>query len=78
MLNKEIRGEPHQQPRKERFQRKSFTPNYGSDNRFFPLINNVECFICNNFRHVASKCRSRMVQGSNRHTERSSVSRYFT
>ena len=31
MLNKEIRGQPHQQPRKESLQRKSFTPNYGSD-----------------------------------------------
>jgi len=55
MLNKEIRGQPHQQPRKERLQRKSFTPNYGSVNRFFPLTNNVEFFICLNFGHVAQK-----------------------
>jgi len=46
MLNKEIRGQPNQQPRKESFQTKSFTPNYGSVNRFFLLMNNVECFIC--------------------------------
>ena len=31
MLNKEIRGQPHQQPRKEILQRKSFTLDYGSD-----------------------------------------------
>ena len=31
MLNKEMRGQPHQQPRKEIPQRKSFTPNYGRD-----------------------------------------------
>ena len=42
MLNKEIKGQPHQQPRKESLQRKSFTPNYGSDNWFFPLMNNFE------------------------------------
>jgi len=78
MLNKEIRGQPHQQPRKESIQRKSFTPNYGSDNRFFPLMNNVECFICHNFGHVAARCRSRMVQANNHHTEISSASRYFT
>ena len=28
MLNKEMRGEYHQQPRKEILQRKYFTPNY--------------------------------------------------
>ena len=32
MINKEIRGQPHQQHRKETLQRKSFTPDYGSDN----------------------------------------------
>jgi len=32
MLKKEIRGQPHQQPRKERIQIKSFTPIYGSVN----------------------------------------------
>jgi len=41
MLNKEMRGQPHQQPRKESLQRKSFTPNYGSDSRLFPPMNNV-------------------------------------
>ena len=74
MLNKEIRGQPHQQPRKERLQRELFTPNYGSDNRFFPAMNNVECFICHNFGHVVARCKSRMVQ--DRHI-RSSHSRYF-
>ena len=77
MLNKELRGQPHQQLRKESLQRKSFTPNYGSDNRFFPVMNNVECFICHNFGHVAARCRSRMVQANNHHTERSSASSYF-
>ena len=36
MLNKEIRGQPHQQPRKESLQRKSFTPNRRSDSQLFP------------------------------------------
>jgi len=61
---------------KERsLQRKYFTPNYGSDSRLFPLLNNVECFICHNFGHVVARCRSRMVQ--DHHTEISSASRYF-
>jgi len=77
MLNKEIRGQPHQQPRKESLQRKSFTPNYGSENWFFPVMNNVECFICHNFGHVAARCRSRMVQANNCHTKTSSASRYL-
>ena len=77
MLNKEIRGKPHQQLRKESLQRKSFTPNYGSDERFFPLMINVECFICHNFGHVAETCRSRMVQANNHHTETKLASRYF-
>ena len=75
MLNKEIRGQPHQQPRKEILQRKSFTPNYGSDSRLFSQMNNVECYVCHNLGHVAARCRSRMVQ--DRHTERSSRSKYF-
>jgi len=61
MLNNEIRGQPHQQPRKERLQRKTFPPNYGRDNCFFSLTKNVECFKCHNFVHVAARCRSRMV-----------------
>jgi len=77
MLNKEIRGQPHQQPRKESLQIKSFTPNYGSVNLFSPLMNNVECFICHNFGHVLARCRSRMVKANNNHIERSSASRYF-
>ena len=68
MLHKEITGQPHQQPRKERLERKSFTPNYGSDNQLFPLMNNVECFVSHKFGHVASRCRSRMVQANNHHT----------
>ena len=35
MINKEIRGQPHQQPRKEILKRKSFTPYYGSNSRPF-------------------------------------------
>ena len=73
MLNKEMRGQPHQQPRKE-IPQKSFTPNYGSDRRLFPPLNNVECYVCHNLGHVAARCRSRMFQ--DRHT-RSSRSRYF-
>jgi len=76
-LNKEIRGQPHQQPRKESIQRKSFTPNYGSVNQFLPLMNNVNCLICYNFGHVAARRRSRMVQANNCHTKISSSSRYF-
>jgi len=38
-------------------------------------MNNVEFFICHNFRHVAVRCRSRMVQDY--HRERSSASKYF-
>ena len=38
-------------------------------------MNNVECFICHNFGHVAARCRSRMVQGH--HMERSPASSYF-
>ena len=72
MLNKEMRGQSHQQPRKEILQRKSFTPNYGSDSRLFPQMNNVECY---NFGHGAARCKSRMVQ--DHHIDRSSRSRYF-
>ena len=75
MLNKEIRGQLHQQTRKENLQRKSFTPKYGSDSRLFPQMNNVECFICHNLGHVVVRCGSRIVQ--DHHTERSSSSRYF-
>ena len=73
ILNKEMRG---QQPRTEILQRKSFTPTYGSDNRLFPQMNNVECFICHNLGHVAVRCGSRMVQYH--HTEISSASRFNT
>ncbi|MCY6524939.1 hypothetical protein, partial [Actinobacillus pleuropneumoniae] len=51
MLNKEIRGQPQQQPRKEILQRNSFAPNYGSDRRIFPPTNNVECYECHNLGH---------------------------
>lgn len=60
-----MRGQPHQQPRKEILQRKPFTP----------PMNNVECYACHNFGHVAARCRSRMVQ--DHHTERTSHFRYF-
>jgi len=33
MINKEMRDQPHQQSRKEILQRKSFTPNYGSNSQ---------------------------------------------
>ena len=49
MLNKEIRDQPHQQPRKEIRQRNFFTPKYGSDSQLFSHKNDVECFICLNF-----------------------------
>jgi len=75
MLNREIIGQPHQQPRKEILQRKSFAPNYGSDRRLFPPMNNVEYYVCNNLSHVAARCKIRMVQ--DHHTKRSSCSRYF-
>ena len=77
MINKEIRGEPHKRPRKENIQRKTFTPSYGSVNRFFPLINNVECSIFHNFGHVATRRRSKMFQANNCLIEISSASRYF-
>ena len=75
MLNKEMKGHPHQQPRKEILQRKSFAPNRGSDRGLFPTMNNVECYECHNLGHVAAKYINRMVQDY--HTERSSHSRYF-
>ena len=65
MLNKEMRGQPHQQPRKEILQGKSFTP----------PMNKVECYLCHNLGHVAARCRRRVVQ--DHHAERSSHSMYF-
>ena len=65
IINKEMRGQPHQQPRKEILQRKSFTP----------PMKNVECYVCHNLGHVAARCRRRMVQ--DHHAGRSSCSRYF-
>jgi hypothetical protein len=75
MPHNEMRGQPHHQPKKESLQRKSFTPKCGSDRRLFPPMNNVECYVYHNLGHVASRCRSRMVQ--DHHSERSSRSRYF-
>ena len=46
MLNKEMRGQSLQQPRKEILQRKYFTPNYGSDSWLFPPMINVESYVC--------------------------------
>ena len=42
MLNKEMRGQAHQQLQKDSLQRKSFSPKYGSDRWLFPLMNNGE------------------------------------
>ena len=64
-LYKEMKGQPHQQSRKETPQRKSFTP----------PMNNVECYVCHNLGHVAAICRRRRFQ--DHHAERSSHSRYF-
>jgi len=75
IINKEMRGQPHQQSRKEILQRKYFTPNYGSNSRPFTQMNNIECNECHNLGHVAARCRRRMVQ--DHHTEISSHSRYF-
>ena len=60
MINKEMTSQPHQQPRKESLQRKPFTPNYGSDSRLFPQMNNVECYVCHNFGHILAICGSKM------------------
>ena len=61
MINKELRGHPHQQSRNE-----IFTP---------PMpLNNVACYVCHNLGHVVARCRSRMVQD---HHKRSSHPRYF-
>jgi len=75
MINKEMRGQSHQQSRKEILQRKSLPPNYGSNSRPFTQMNNIECYECQNLGHVTARCRRRMVQYH--HTERSSHSRYF-
>ena len=40
-------------------------------------MNNVECFICHNFGHVAARFRGRMVQANNHHTKTPSASRCF-
>ena len=40
-------------------------------------MNNVECFRCYNFGHVATRWRSIIFQANNHLTERSSASRYF-
>jgi len=75
MINEEISGQPQQQPRKEIIQRRSFPPNYGSDSWLFPQMNNVECYVCHNFGHIAARYRSKM--GRDHHTKRSSRSKYF-
>ena len=53
----EVFKEKTGQPKIMNFQRKSFSPNYRSINRFSPLINNVECFVCHNYGHVATNCK---------------------
>jgi len=55
MINKERRGQPHQQSRKEILQRKSFTPSYGSNSRPFTQMNNIECYEFHNLGHVAAR-----------------------
>ena len=40
---------------------------------FPPLINNVECFKCHNYGHVAANCRSRLFQSQ---TKRFYIERY--
>jgi len=76
VLNKEIRSQPDQQTRKINLQRKSSAPNYRSVNRFSPLINNVECFICHNYGHVAVNCRGKLFQARSHLTRSTSVPRY--
>lgn len=75
MINKEMRGQPHQLPWKEILQRKYFTRNCGSNSWLFSSKNDVECFICHNFGHIVAKCGSRIVQDN--YTQKSSNPRYF-
>ena len=51
----EVLEETKGQPTIMNSQKKSFPPNYRS-------INNVECFKCHNYGHVAANCRSRSFQ----------------
>ena len=58
----EVLKETKGQPTFMNSQKKSFPPNYRSINRFSPLINNVECFKCHNYGHVAANCISILFQ----------------
>jgi len=79
ILVKEIRSKPNQYPKKLNSQKKTFSPNNRGFNPFSPLINNVECFICHNYGHVAANCRSRLFQyqANDCFTKTSSASRYL-
>ena len=59
----EVLKEAKGQPTIMNSQKKPFPPNYRS-------INNVECFNCHNYGHVAANCRSRLFQ--------SQTSRFYT
>ena len=55
------------------FQRKSFAPNNRNINRFYPLINDVECFICHNYGDIVANCRRKLFQSQvNSHFKRKS------
>ena len=57
----EVFKETKRQPTIMNSQRKSFAPKSRSINQFSPLINNVECFICHNYGHIATNCRSKFL-----------------
>lgn len=54
---KELRSQPSQQPKKNISQRKTFPPININNNRFSPLINDIECFICHNYGHIVANYR---------------------
>jgi len=62
IINEEVSGQPQQQPMKEILQRRSFPPNYRINSRLFPQMNNVECYVCHNFGHIAARCKTKMGQ----------------
>ena len=39
---------------------------------FSPLLNQIKCFICNNFGHKASECKSSLLNSSMHHTKEKS------
>jgi len=62
ILDKDIRNQLDQQPKKVNLKRKSFAPNYRSINHFSPMDNDVECFIFHKFGHFAANFRSRYTR----------------